>query len=172
MHAFGSHLALVRADARHGAQVRTRLALAGVHTLYSLYIASTCTKHGYERPAEALQLYSALQRSTALQLYILYSIQPSTTSLRHLSDGAAGCMLSTLKALTWCMCALNRALPSQGIMLDNQHRRSSAPAAGVDCMFRFEHARVRPAYPRDPCYLLSTPRARLTIPITSSCIRR
>ena len=47
------------ADARHGA-------LAGVHTLYSLYIVSTCTKHRYERLAEALQLYSALQRSTAL----------------------------------------------------------------------------------------------------------
>ena len=77
----GSHLALVRADARHGAQVRTRPALAGVHTLYSLYIASTCTKHRYERLAEALQLYSALQRSTSLQLYILYSIHPSTAPL-------------------------------------------------------------------------------------------
>ena len=47
------------ADARHGA-------LAGVHTLYSLYIVSTCTKHRYERLAEALQLYSPLQPSTAL----------------------------------------------------------------------------------------------------------
>ena len=81
VYAFGSHLALVRADARHDAQVRTRPALAGVHTLYSLYIASTCTKHRYERLAEALQLYSALQRSTSLQLYILYSIHPSTAPL-------------------------------------------------------------------------------------------
>ena len=63
------------ADARHGA-------LAGVHTLYSLYIVSTCTKHRYERLAEALQLYSPLQPSTALQLYILYSIHPSTSPLR------------------------------------------------------------------------------------------
>ena len=87
VYAFGSHLALVRADARHCAQVHARPALAGVHTLYSLYIASTCTKHRYERLAEALQLYSALQRSTALYistalqrstLYILYTLpQPS-----------------------------------------------------------------------------------------------
>ena len=83
MYAFGSHQALVRADTRHDAQVRTRPALAGVHTLYSLYIASTCTKHRYERLAEALQLYSALQRSTSLQLYILYSIHPSTAPLRY-----------------------------------------------------------------------------------------
>ena len=46
------------ADARHGAFV-------GVHTLYSLYIASTCTKHRYERPAEALQPLQPLQ-----QLYL------------------------------------------------------------------------------------------------------
>ena len=32
--------------------------------------SSTCTKHRYERLAEALQLYSSLQRST---LYILYT---------------------------------------------------------------------------------------------------
>ena len=63
------------ANARHGA-------LAGVHTLYSLYIVSTCTKRRYERLAEALQLYSPLQPSTALQLYILYSIHPSTSPLR------------------------------------------------------------------------------------------
>ena len=43
--------------------------------------SSTCTKHRYERLAEALQLYSALQRSTSLQLYILYSIHPSTAPL-------------------------------------------------------------------------------------------
>ena len=82
VYAFGSHLALVRVDARHGAQVHARPALAGVHTLYSLYIASTCTKHRYERLAEALQLYNPLQPSTALQLYILYSIHPSTSPLR------------------------------------------------------------------------------------------
>ena len=81
MYAFGSHLALVRADARHDVQVRTRPALANVHTLYSLYIASTCTKHRYERLAEALQLYSAQQLyiSTALhplQYTSLYSAAP------------------------------------------------------------------------------------------------
>ena len=35
-----------------------------------------------EPPAEALQLYSPLQPSTAIQLYILYTLQPSTTPLR------------------------------------------------------------------------------------------
>jgi hypothetical protein len=62
---------------------------------------STCAKRRYTHPAEALQLYSLYsstalysplqsstalysplrQPSTALQLYILYSIQPSTTPL-------------------------------------------------------------------------------------------
>ena len=51
------------ADARHGA-------LAGVHTLYSLYIASTWSTRRYTRPAEALHLYSPLQPSTSLHLYI------------------------------------------------------------------------------------------------------
>ena len=59
------------ADARHGAFV-------GVHTLYSLYIASTCTKHRYERSVEALQ---PLQPLKPLKLYsstsaILYSTHP------------------------------------------------------------------------------------------------
>ena len=46
------------ADARHGA-------LAGVHTLYSLYIASTWSTRRNMLPAEALQLY-ILYSSTAL----------------------------------------------------------------------------------------------------------
>ena len=55
------------ADARHGV-------LAGVHTLYSLYIASTWSTRRYTRPAEALHLYSPLQPSAAL--YISTSLHP------------------------------------------------------------------------------------------------
>ena len=44
--------------------------------------ASTSPSRLDERAAEALQLYNPLQPSTAIQLYILYTLQPSTTPLR------------------------------------------------------------------------------------------
>jgi hypothetical protein len=46
-----------------------------------LHQPSTWSTRRYTLPAEALQLYSPLQPSTALQLYTLYSIQSSTAPL-------------------------------------------------------------------------------------------
>ena len=83
------------ADARHGA-------LAGVHTLYSLYIVSTDTKHRYERLAEALQLYNPLQPSTALQLYMRYSIHPSTSPLSGNHDSCM-CRLTLSVSDPWML---------------------------------------------------------------------
>ena len=51
--------------------------------------ASTSPSRLDERAAEALQLYNPLQPSTAIQLYILYTLQPSTTPLRKAREGGA-----------------------------------------------------------------------------------
>ena len=76
------------ADARHGA-------LAGVHTLYSLYIASTWSTRRNMLPAEALQPLHPLHPLHPLQLYILYSIHPSTSpgQIARLLPVSTGSML-------------------------------------------------------------------------------
>ena len=65
--------------------------------------ASTSPSRLDERAAEALHLYNPLQPSTTIQLYILYTLQPSTTPLsgNTVSDArevARDFPLTTLKA--------------------------------------------------------------------------